>query len=62
MKITQLHYQSGAWNASNSNNGVDASKAQLVLVFGAGSVVSNEDVYSHIKKSFPAASIIGAGI
>jgi len=58
MKITQLHYQSGAWNASNSNNGVDASKAQLVLVFGAGSVVSNEDVYSHIKKSFPAASII----
>jgi hypothetical protein len=58
MKITQLHYQSGGWNGSSANNGVDASKAQLVLVFGAGAVVSNQDVYDHVKESFPAASII----
>jgi hypothetical protein len=58
MKTTQLHYQSGTWSGIAANNTVDAAKAQLVLVFGAGAVVSDQTVYDHIKKSFPSANII----
>ncbi|MBX9734907.1 MAG: FIST C-terminal domain-containing protein [Chitinophagaceae bacterium] len=58
MKTTQLHYQSGKWNKIPTTNEADPSKTQLVLVFGAGIVVSDGQVYAHVKKLFPQADII----
>jgi hypothetical protein len=58
MKTTQLHYQSGKWNKIPTTNEADPLKTQLVLVFGAGIVVSDGQVYAHVKKLFPQADII----
>lgn len=58
MKTTQLHYQSGKWSKIPTTNEVNPSNAQLVLVFGAGIVVSDPEVYAYIKKLFPQADVV----
>ncbi|MGL5945230.1 MAG: FIST N-terminal domain-containing protein, partial [Sediminibacterium sp.] len=58
MKTTQLHYQSGKWINIPTKKEANPLKAQLVLVFGAGIVVGDAQVYDYVKNYFPHADII----
>ncbi len=60
MKNTQLHYVYGAWKTISSAISVNDIKPQLVLAFGDTPLVGSEDVFNHLKETFPNANIISA--
>lgn len=58
MKTAQLQYGSGKWIIGDLPEDFPAEKAQLVLVFGSGELVTKEAIFSSIKARFPKADIV----
>ncbi len=58
MKTAQLQYGSGKWIVGDLPVDFPAEKAQLVLVFGSGELVTNQAIFSTIKDRFPEADIV----
>ncbi len=58
MKTAQLQYVSGKWIMENMAADFPTEKTQLVLVFGSGELVTNEDLFIQIKSKFPKADIV----
>lgn len=58
MKTAQLQYGSGKWIIGDLPEDFPAEKAQLVLVFGSGELVTKETIFSSIKARFPKADIV----
>jgi hypothetical protein len=60
MKTQQLHFVNKQWTDVSSSDKFNAQKAQLVLAFGSGELITNKDILAHLKKTYPTANIIGA--
>ncbi|TAH07591.1 MAG: histidine kinase [Sphingobacteriia bacterium] len=60
MKTTQIHYQSGGWLTQPESSNFSAQNAQLVLVFGAGEIISKAEFYNELSKRFPNANIVSS--
>jgi hypothetical protein len=60
MKSCQLHFYQNEWKKGFSDKGFDNNKAQLVLIFGSASVVTNQAIFTFVKETFPAAQIVSA--
>ncbi len=60
MKTTQIHYQSGGWLTQPESSNFSAQNAQLVLVFGAGEIISKAEFYNELLKRFPNAHIVSS--
>ncbi len=58
MKTAQLQFSSGKWIMENMAADFPTEKTQLVLVFGSGELVTNEDLFIQIKSKFPKADIV----
>ncbi|MFY8023974.1 MAG: FIST N-terminal domain-containing protein, partial [Sediminibacterium sp.] len=58
MKTTQLQFGSGKWIVDNMPSDFPAEKAQLVLVFGSGALVTSEELFNQIKSKFSQADIV----
>ena len=58
MKTAQLQYGSGKWIVGDLPEDFPSQKAQLVLVFGSGELVTNQAIFSTIKDRFPEADIV----
>lgn len=58
MKTAQLQYGSGKWIIGELPEDFPAEKAQLVLVFGSGELVTSKAVYQSIRDKFPQADIV----
>ncbi|WP_439504728.1 FIST signal transduction protein [Sediminibacterium sp.] len=58
MKTAQLQFGSGKWIMENMAPDFPAEKTQLVLVFGSGELVTNQDLFIQIKSKFPHADIV----
>ena len=58
MKIQQCQYRNGEWKVSSFTEGFDEQKAQLVLVFGERSLITNSDLYDDLAGFFPAAILV----
>ncbi len=60
MKTAQLQYGSGKWIIGELPEDFPAEKAQLVLVFGSGELVTSKAVYQSIRDKFPQADIVSS--
>src|SRR5580692_5611760 len=60
MKISQTQYIDNQWNKISITKGFDRAKAQLVLAFGSGHLVTDRELFGHIRGQYPAASIVSA--
>lgn len=60
MKTAQLHYQSSGWKNESSSLGFSEENAQLVLVFGSGEIISQDEVFNYLKSRFPNADIVSS--
>jgi hypothetical protein len=58
MKTAQSLYQNEVWSSKQISPQFNSTNAQLVLVFGSGSVVTSSLVFEHIKELYPNASIV----
>ncbi len=58
MKSSQKHFSKGQWHTSQQSEGFDATLCQLVLMFGAGEVVTLPEVFTQIKSDYPNAHIV----
>ena len=58
MKTAQLQYGSGKWIVGDLPEDFPSQKAQLVLVFGSGELVTNQAIFSTINERFPEADIV----
>lgn len=58
MKTAQLQYASGKWIAEDIPTGFPADKAQLVLVFGSGELVTSQSLFDVIRSKFANADIV----
>ncbi|MDR3716889.1 MAG: FIST C-terminal domain-containing protein [Puia sp.] len=58
MKIRQSQYIDYQWTNSLVHPGFDAEKAQLVLVFGNTALVTDKDLFAHIRQLFPFSHIL----
>lgn len=58
MKTAQLQFGSGKWIVENMPSDFPAEKAQLVLVFGSGALVTSEELFNQIKSKFSQADIV----
>lgn len=58
MKTAQLQYGSGKWIIGELPEDFPAEKAQLVLAFGSGELVTNSTVFYSLKDKFPKADIV----
>lgn len=58
MKTAQLQFGSGKWMIGDLPENFPAEKAQLVLAFGSGELVTNQTIFSSIKERFPNANIV----
>lgn len=58
MKTAQLHFGSGKWMVDNMSADFPSEKAQLVLFFGAGEIVTNHAVFTEVQQKFPQANIV----
>ncbi len=57
MKTKQHHFLNNQWQDFTSD--LDNEKCQLVLAFGSPEcIVKNEDVFEHLKKTYPNAHIV----
>jgi hypothetical protein len=60
MKISQTQYADSQWNKISATNGFEPAKAQLVLAFGSGHLVTDKELFGYIRGLYPAASIVSA--
>ncbi len=60
MKTAQVHYQSGEWLVQPLSLDFSSQKAQLVLAFGAGEIVSSSVFYKALSDRFPNAAIVSS--
>lgn len=60
MKTTQIHYRSGSWLPQSDSDNFTEHKAQLILVFGAGELVSNLEFFKKLRKQYPHADIVSS--
>ena len=60
MKISQIQYIDNQWNNILITKGFEPATAQLVLAFGSGHLVTDRELFSHIRQLYPAASIVSA--
>ena len=60
MKTQQQHFVNNKWASISSSQGFKPDKAELVLAFGSNELISNKDIFDHLKKAYPNADIIGA--
>ena len=58
MKTAQLQFGSGKWIVDNLPSDFPAEKAQLVLVFGSGELITSEDVFNQIRLKFSQADSV----
>jgi len=58
MKTAQLQFGSGKWIADQTPTDFPTDKAQLVLVFGSGDLVTSQSLFDDIRKKFPHADIV----
>ena len=58
MKISQTQYIDNQWNNILVTKGFEPAKAQLVLAFGSGRLVTNPELFGYIRGLYPAASIV----
>jgi hypothetical protein len=60
MKIKQTQYIDNQWNSILTTKDFEPAKAQLVLVFGSGHLVTDPELFSYIRGLYPTASIVSA--
>ena len=60
MKISQAQYIDNQWNNILATKGFEPAKAQLVLAFGSGPLVTDQDLFGYIRRLYPVASIVSA--
>ena len=60
MKISQTQYIDNQWNNILITKGFEPAKAQLVLAFGSGHLVTDPELFGYIRRLYPAASIVSA--
>src|ERR1700679_1034210 len=60
MKISQTQYIDNQWNNILITKGFEPPKAQLVLVFGSGLLVTDRELFGYIRGLYSAASIVSA--
>jgi len=58
MKVQQLHYEKGEWKSNFSKPSFDASKAQLVLVFGDAGLITQQHILDRVSQLYLNASIV----
>lgn len=58
MKTAQLQFGSGKWIIGELPEDFPTEKAQLVLVFGSGELVTSKSVFQSIRDKFPQADIV----
>lgn len=58
MKTAQLQFGSGKWITDQTPTDFPTDKAQLVLVFGSGDLVTSQSLFDDIRKKFPHADIV----
>jgi hypothetical protein len=58
MKASQLQFQNGNWKSIRITNGFDQNEAQLVLAFGAASLVAQSPYFEHLRVLYPKACIV----
>ena len=58
MKTAQLQFSSGKWIVDEIPSDFPSDKAQLVLVFGSGDLVTSQSLYDDIQSKFPHADIV----
>ena len=58
MKTAQLQFGSGKWIVDNLPSDFPAEKAQLVLVFGSGELITSEEFFNQIRLKFSQADIV----
>jgi hypothetical protein len=60
MKISQIQYIDNQWNNILTTKGFEPAKAQLILAFGSGHLVTDPELFGYIRRLYPAASIVSA--
>ena len=60
MKTQQQHFVNKKWQALSSSAGFNPAETQLVLAFGSNELVTNKEIFDHLKLAYPNANIIGA--
>jgi len=58
MKTAQLQFVSGKWMANDIPSNFPSEKAQLVLVFGSGELVTSQSLFDDIRSKFAHADIV----
>jgi len=58
MKIQQHHFIKNSWVDLVPSTGFAADKCNLVLGFGSSEQIVKSDLFSHLKKAYPAADIV----
>ncbi|MDO9156890.1 MAG: FIST N-terminal domain-containing protein, partial [Sediminibacterium sp.] len=58
MKTAQLQFASGKWMVDQVPANFPTEKAQLVLVFGSGELVTSQSLFDNIQSKFPHADIV----
>ncbi len=60
MKISQTQYIDNQWNNVLTSKEFEPAKAQLVLAFGSGHLVTDKKLFGYIRGRYPAASVVSA--
>jgi hypothetical protein len=60
MKVQQWQYFAKKWTTDFAIDEFDPHQAQLVLVFGEPTLVTDNNLFTHIQKLYPAACIVAA--
>ena len=58
MKTQQLCFLNKEWSEFKTDEGFNASYAQLVLAFGASELISNSSVYTYLQSKYKGANIV----
>jgi hypothetical protein len=58
MKTAQLQFAAGKWMVDQVPANFPTDKAQLVLVFGSGELVTSQSLFDLIQSKFPQADIV----
>jgi hypothetical protein len=58
MRINQHHYIHKKWKDYAINPALNAQKCQLVLAFGSPALITDPEIYTHLKVQYPAANIV----
>jgi hypothetical protein len=60
MKIQQYQFIANKWKSGVGTGNLTQQDADLVFVFGAPDLITDPKLFNHIKKLFPAASIVSS--